>query len=333
MSALMEDIKLRAKMLNKTIVLAEGEDIRVITAASKIVREGIASIILLGNQEKIEEKGKNIDLTGIKIIDPQSDGMLDTYSELLYNLRKNKGMSEDGAKQLAKNPLYYGVLMIKNGDADGMVAGAINATGDVLRPALQIIKMAPNITSVSSSFIMVLPENSVYGENGIMVMGDCAVNIEPDENQLAAIAIASAETAKNIAGISPKVAMLSFSTKCSARHKKVDMVANATEIVKNLCPDLLIDGELQADAALVPEVGLLKSPDSKVAGRANVLVFPSLESGNIGYKLTQRLGNADAIGPIIQGLAKPVNDLSRGCSYKDIIDVVAITALQSAIIR
>jgi phosphate acetyltransferase len=332
MSKLMEKIKRQAKSLGKTIVLAEGNDPRVIRAAAQIVQEKIAKIILLGDADEIASKAEGADLSFVTIVSPEKSAKLPHYTRLLFDLRKSKGVTEEQAAALAKNPLYFGVLMIKNGDADGMVAGSLSATGDVLRPALQIIKMPPDISSVSSSFIMSLPEGSAYGENGVLVFGDCAVNIDPDDKTLAATAIASAATARHIAGITPKVAMLSFSTKGSAKHAQVDKVSSAVRLVRELAPELSVDGELQADAALVEAVGQLKSPGSTVAGQANVLIFPSLEAGNIGYKLVQRLAGAEAVGPIIQGLAKPVNDLSRGCSVQDIVDVTAITALQSAAI-
>lgn len=329
MNDLLTSVREKAKSLKKTIVLAEGEEPRIITAAVKIQAEGIAKVVLLGNPETIKAKCPGVDLNGINVIDIAATNV-EPYAELLYELRKAKGMDMETARKLAHNPLYFGVLMVKRGEADGMVAGSINATGDVLRPALQIIKTAPGIKTVSSCFIMVLDKNSKYGENGVMVFGDCAVNPNPDANQLADIAAASADTAVAIAGITPKVALLSFSTKGSAKHELVDKVTSALEIVKAARPDLAVDGELQADAALVPTVADLKAPGSTVAGKANVLIFPDLQAGNIGYKLVQRLAGAEAIGPICQGFNRPVNDLSRGCSSEDVVNVVAMTALQSA---
>ena len=330
MSNLLDQIRQKAKKLQKTIVLAEGEEPRVITAAAKAQKDGIAKIVLLGDKKVIAKKCPDADLSGIKIINI-NDVDTEPYAQLLYELRKEKGLDIDSARKLAKNPLYFGVLMVKRGEADGMVAGSINATGDVLRPALQIIKTAPGIKTVSSCFIMVLDNNSKYGENGVMVFGDCAVNPNPNSQQLADIAMASADTAAAIAGISPKVALLSYSTKGSAKGELVDKVTEALAIVKSARPELNIDGELQADAALVATVGELKAPGSSVAGKANVLIFPDLQAGNIGYKLVQRLAGAEAIGPICQGFNKPVNDLSRGCSSDDVVNVVAMTALQSVI--
>ncbi len=329
MNDLLNSVREKAKKLQKTIVLAEGEEPRVITAAAKVQAEGIAKVILLGNPEVIAKKCPGANLDGIKIIDIAAVDK-EPYAETLYELRKARGIDMDAARKLVNDPLYFGVLMVKRGEADGMVAGSINATGDVLRPALQIIKTAPGIKTVSSCFIMVLDKNSKYGENGILVFGDCAVNPNPDAQQLADIAIASAGSAAAIAGISPKVALLSYSTKGSAKGELVDKVTAALELVKANRPDIQIDGELQADAALVPVVADLKAPGSTVAGKANVLIFPDLQAGNIGYKLVQRLAGAEAIGPICQGFNKPVNDLSRGCSSEDVVNVVAMTALQSA---
>lgn len=329
MSALLKSVYAKARELNKHIVLAEGEEQRIIDAAIMIAEMKIARITLIGNKEIIEKKAGR-ELGGIQIIDPATSNLTKMYTDLLFELRKDKGLTYDKAEKLVLNPLYFGSLMVKNSDADGMVAGSINATSDVLRPALQIIKTKKGLKTVSSCFIMTLPEGSPYGQDGVMVYGDCGVNINPDANALADIAISCAESAVVLAGIKePKVAMLSFSTKGSAKHEFIDKVVEATELVKKAAPDLAIDGELQADAALVASVGKLKSPNSTVAGEANVLIFPDLQSGNIAYKLTQRLAGAEAFGPICQGLAKPVNDLSRGCSADDVVGVVAMTALQA----
>lgn len=326
--SLLESIKEKAAKADKSIVLAEGEEERIIRAAEKITAQKIAKITLIGRREVISAKCPDVNLDGVRILDPQKND-LSKYAEALYDCRKAKGMDIVQANKFVKNPLYLGVMMVKLGEADGMVAGSVNSTGDVLRPALQIIKTAPGISTVSSCFIMVLPEGNTYGDNGILVFGDCAVNPNPSAEQLSEIAIASADSAKKIAGIEPKVALLSFSTKGSAKHEFVDKVVAATKFVRDKAPELDVDGELQADAALVKTVGELKSPGSSVAGRANVLIFPDLQSGNIGYKLVQRLAGAEAIGPICQGFNKPVNDLSRGCSVEDVVNVVAMTVLQS----
>ncbi len=330
MSAL-EKIKAKAKQKGKHIVLAEGTEPRTVQASARIVREGIAKVTLVGSVEEIQKVAAQTgtDLTGVSIVDPSCSEKTAGYAQLLYDLRKSKGMTpEEAHKLVSTNTLYFGAVMVKSGDADGMVAGAINSTGNVLRPALQIIKTAPGISVVSSCFIMEVPDKK-YGDDGVMVFADCAVIPNPTADELAAIAIASARTGKELVDLDPKVAMLSFSTKGSAKHDLVTKVQEATQKAHELDPDLPLDGELQADAALVESVGQLKSPDSAVAGKANVLVFPDLQAGNIGYKLVQRLAGAVAVGPIVQGLAKPVNDLSRGCSVDDIVSVVAITAVKA----
>ncbi len=330
MSAI-EKIKAKARADVKHIVLPEGAEPRTVQASAKILKEGVARVTLLGNPDEVRKVAAETgtDLTGVAIIDPATSEKSAAYADLLYELRKAKGMNPEQATELVtKNPLYYGAVMLKAGDADGMVAGAINSTGNVLRPALQIIKTAPGIKVVSSCFIMELPDPK-WGDNGVMIFGDCAVIPNPTAEELAAIAIASAASGKQLVDINPRVAMLSFSTKGSAKHENVTKVQEATKLAHELAPDLQLDGELQADAALVESVGQLKSPGSTVAGHANVLVFPDLQAGNIGYKLVQRLAGAEAIGPIIQGLAKPVSDLSRGCSVDDIVSVVSITAVKA----
>ena len=330
MSAI-EKIKAKARADVKHIVLPEGTEPRTVQASAKILKEGVARVTLLGNPEEVRKVAAETgtDLAGVAIIDPATSEKSAAYADLLYELRKAKGMTPEQATELVtKNPLYYGAVMLKAGDADGMVAGAINSTGNVLRPALQIIKTAPGIKVVSSCFIMELPDPK-WGDDGVMIFGDCAVIPNPTAEELAAIAIASAASGRQLVDIDPRVAMLSFSTKGSAKHDNVTKVQEATKMAHELAPDLQLDGELQADAALVESVGQLKSPGSTVAGHANVLVFPDLQAGNIGYKLVQRLAGAEAIGPIIQGLAKPVSDLSRGCSVDDIVSVVSITAVKA----
>lgn len=328
---LIDKIKENARKLNKKIVLPEGTEERTIRAADEIIGDGLANIVLLGNPGEIEKLAKEYKLDNISratIIDPMAHNMKDHYIDMMVELRKKKGLTREEASKLIENPLYLSVMMIKNGDADGEVAGAKNATGDVLRPAFQFVKTAPGISVVSGAFIMILPDRS-FGSDGVIVFADGAVHPDPTESELAEIAVATARTTKNILGIEPKVAMVSFSTKGSASHPMVDKVVNATRLAKEMAPDILIDGELQADAALIEAIGKSKAPGSPIAGQANVMVFPSLESGNIAYKLVQRLARAEAIGPVLQGMAAPINDLSRGCSVSDIVSLVAITAKQA----
>jgi phosphate acetyltransferase len=328
---LIDRIKLNAKKYNNRIVLPEGTEERTIQAADIAIKEGLAQIILIGNQSEIfsiaSKKGlKNIGKA--KIVDPESHDKMDHYIDLMVELRKNKNLTRDEAARLIRDPLYLGVLMIKNGDADGEVSGADHATGDVLRPAFHYIKTAPGISVVSGAFIMILPDKS-FGENGVLIFADCGVYPDPNDKELAEIAVTTAQTARALAGFEPKIAMLSFSTKGSASHELVDKVIRATEIARKMAPDLMIDGELQADAALIEAIGKKKAPGSKVAGKANILIFPNLDCGNIAYKLVQRLAHAEAFGPILQGLAKQVNDLSRGCSVNDIVTMIAISSNQA----
>jgi phosphate acetyltransferase len=327
---LINQIVARAKADRQRIVLPEGTEERTLKAANQILTDEVADLILLGKPAEINELAAKWGLGNISkatIIDPETSAKHEEYAQLLCELRKKKGMTIEEARNLTNDPLFYGCLMIKSGDADGQLAR--NTTGNVLRPALQIIKTAPGITCVSGAMLL-LTHAPECGKNGILVMGDVAVTPVPDANQLAQIAICTAQTAKAVAGIeTPRVAMLSFSTKGSAKHEVVDKVVEATKIAKEMAPTLDLDGEMQADAALVPEVGASKAPGSQVAGQANVLVVPSLEVGNISYKLVQRLGHADAIGPILQGIARPVNDLSRGCSIEDVYRMIAITANQA----
>ena len=331
MHKLIEEIVERAKANRQRIVLPEGTEERTLKAANQVLTDGVADLILIGNPAEIEACAKEWGLGNIgkaTIIDPENNPKAEEYAQLLCELRKKKGMTIEEARKLVKDPLYLGCLMIKNGDADGQLAGARNTTGNVLRPALQIIKTTPGITCVSGAMLM-LTHAPEYGKNGVLVCGDVAVTPMPDANQLGEIAVCTAQTAAAVAGIDPKVALLSFSTKGSAKHEVVDKVVAALAYAKELAPDLAIDGELQADAALVPSVGASKAPGSEIAGQANVLVFPNLEVGNIAYKLVQRLGHAEAVGPILQGIARPVNDLSRGCSIEDVYCMIAITANQA----
>jgi phosphate acetyltransferase len=328
---LIDQIKENARKNKQRIVLPESYEERTLKAADRVLQDGTAEIILLGKPQDIQKQAASLGLKNIgkaSLIDPLTNEKRETYAKLMVELRKAKGLTLDQALEQLNNRLYFATVMIKYGDADGEVAGADNATGDVLRPAFQFVKTLPGITVVSGAFLMFLKDKE-YGDNGLMVFADCAVHPNPTDRELAEIAVATAKTTRSIAQIEPRIAMLSFSTKGSASHEMVDKVVNATRIAKEMSPGIKIDGELQADAAIVASVGLKKAPGSEIAGKANVLIFPSLESGNICYKLVQRLGHAEAIGPILQGMAAPINDLSRGCSVEDIVDLVAITANQA----
>lgn len=327
-----EEIKERAQKDIKTIVLPEAEDVRTLEATRIVLDEKYANVILIGNKEKVLEKAKenNIDITDVEIIDPNTSPKYDEYVNLLYELRKHKGMTQEQAKELVKDPTYFGMLMLKDekSKADGLVSGAVHSTSDTLRPALQILKTKPETKLVSAFFVMVVP-NCEYGENGTFIFGDSGLNQNPNPEELSEIAISSSKSFKQLVGREPKVAMLSYSTHGSAKSELTEKVINATKILKEKAPSLICDGELQLDAAIIPEIAKSKAPNSPVKGEANVLIFPDLDAGNIGYKLVQRLGKAEAYGPLCQGIARPVNDLSRGCSSKDIAGVIAITAVQA----
>ena len=343
MSNVLENIKSKASALNKCIVLPEGEDSRVVVAAAQAVKENLAKVVVLGNLEEIKKNNPDVDLNGVTVIDPVTNAKTRDYAEILFKAREGKINKKTGLPEYAdvdaavasilKDYTMYAALMLKAGDVDGLVSGACHSTANTLRPGLQVIKTAPGINTVSSSFIMVADRENKYNPDGVAVFADCAINIEPDAQQIADIAISSAETAKNIAGIEPRVAMLSFSTMGSGNDdkffKSVPKMQEATKLAKAAAPDLKLDGEFQFDAAVAPEVGKLKAPDSPVAGNANVFIFPNINAGNIGYKIAQRFGGYMALGPICQGFAKPINDLSRGCSSDDVIAVIAITALQA----
>jgi len=332
---LLDRIKENAKKHNKRIVLPEGYEERTIRAADTAIGEGLAKIILIGDPAAMKSNAASLGLKNIEkavMVDPVSHPQKEHYINMMVELRKNKGMTKEEASKLIEDPLYLGVLMIKNGDADGEVSGADHSTGDVLRPAFHYVKTAPGISVVSGAFIMILPDKN-FGENGILIFADGGVHPDPTDKELAEIAIASANTARVLGGFEPRVALLSFSTKGSAKHELVDKVISATKIAQQMAPDLMLDGELQGDAALVESIGRKKAPGSKIAGKANVLIFPDLNCGNIAYKLVQRLAHAEALGPILQGMAAPINDLSRGCSVSDIVSMIAITANQAAGIR
>ena len=327
---MIELVKVKARQCVKKIVLPEGDEPRTVQAAVKILQEKIACPILIGDPKSIKNVAaeKGVDVTGIEIVNPQDSPKAAEYTNALYELRKAKGVTEEQAKQLVQDPMYYGIMMVKLGDADGLVSGAVHTTGDMLRPALQIIKTKPGIKVVSSSFLLDCPNKSL-GHNGLLVYSDCVVVPCPNAEELASIAVSAAETARVLCGIKePKVALLSFSTKGSAKHELVTKVQEATRIAHELAPDLALDGEMQFDAAIIPEIGASKAKGSPVAGHANVLIFPDLQAGNIGYKITQRIGGAEAFA-VLQGLAKPCNDLSRGCSVDDIVATVALTAVQA----
>lgn len=332
MSELIDRLVENASKLGKKIVLTEGEDSRVVVAAAETVKRGIAKVVLLGNPERIKADNPEVDLSGVEIIDPETSPKLGEYANLLYELRKAKGMTPEQALETAKESTYFGTLMLKAGDVDGLVSGACHSTANTLRPGLQIIKMPKGVPLVSSFFVMIAPEGgNQYCEDGAFIFSDCGLEPNPDPDKLAYIAVAAAKSAKALAGLDPKVAMLSFSTKGSAKHDDVAKVVAAVQKAKELDPELNVDGELQFDASIVPSVAAKKAPQSTVAGHANVLIFPDLDAGNIGYKIAERLGGFTAVGPLCQGFAKPMNDLSRGCKSEDIVLAVAMTALQTQI--
>lgn len=324
-----DEIKSRAKQNKKTIVLPESMDRRTFEAAAEVLAEDIANLIIIGTPEEVEKNSEGLDISKAVIVNPATYEKTPEYIDLLVELRKSKGMTKEEATNLLMNEyMFYACIMVKAGDADGVVSGACHSTANTLKPALQIVKTKPGTKIVSAFFLMEVP-NCELGENGTFVFGDCGLNQNPNPEELAAIAVSSAESFKLLVGKEPKVAMMSHSSKGSAKHADIDKVVEATKIAKEMAPELMLDGELQADAAIVPSVGASKAPGSDVAGRANVLIFPDLDAGNIGYKLVQRLAKAEAYGPMTQGIAKPVNDLSRGCSAKDIVGVIAITAVQA----